>query len=227
MSQPYRICHNCGASLTPDQSYCPRCGAPCVAPIVQQPVPPPPSQTQASYPPQSQGYAPPSAPSPYSHASYGQQMPGTSRSEQVDSSFQPPSSQRGRGISPFFLIGMVVVILLLFVGVGSLFYNLGQHNGSKPGTTPTPGITSRPTPTSGTRPTPTPTPSITPTATAFQAPAPGKTGMLLSMHYASSNAIAQTNVSKLYGLSSTSLKEIRQSVFAPPEAMHKKTYCRG
>ena len=24
MSQQYRICHNCGASLTPDQAYCPR-----------------------------------------------------------------------------------------------------------------------------------------------------------------------------------------------------------
>src|SRR5260370_28856535 len=97
MSQPYRICHNCGASLTPDQAYCPRCGAQYVEPIVQQPgefepFPPeqpaaaspvepyvaqqpvvPPPQPQAPYPPQGQRYAPPSAPSPYSPASYGPQ----------------------------------------------------------------------------------------------------------------------------------------------------------
>jgi hypothetical protein len=64
----------------------------------------------------------------------------------------------------------VVVALLVLVGTGSLFYNLGQHNGSQPGTTPPPGIT--PTPTQEMTPTPTPTPKITPgttpTATSFR-----------------------------------------------------------
>jgi hypothetical protein len=40
MTQQYRICHNCGASLTPDQAYCPRCGAQYIEPIIQQPVVP-------------------------------------------------------------------------------------------------------------------------------------------------------------------------------------------
>jgi hypothetical protein len=220
MSQPYRICHNCGASLTPDQAYCPRCGAQYVAPIVQQPAVPPP-QPQAPYPPQGQGYTP----SPYSPSSYGQQTPMTPVPGQGDGSPQPPSSQTGRGISPFLLIGMVVVILLLLVGVGSFLYTLGQQNGSKPGTTPTPGITPTPTPTPGTTPSPTPTPRITPTATALQAPATGRTVMLLSIHNTSSNAVAQTSVNTLRDSSSTSLKEMRQSVFAPPEVIHEKAHC--
>jgi hypothetical protein len=205
MSQPYRICHNCGASLTPDQAYCPRCGAQYVAPIVQQPAVPPPPQPQAPYPPQGQGYVPPSAASPYSPASYGQQMAGTPGSEQVDGSLQPPSSQTGRGVSPFLLIGLVVVILLLLVGVGSLLYTLGQQHSSKPGTTPTPGITPTPTPTPGTTPTPTPTPRITPTATALQASDSGRTVMLLSMHNASSNTVSQTSVNTFHSFPDTSI----------------------
>ena len=66
----------------------------------------------------------------------------------------------------------MVVALLLLVGTGSLFYNLGQRNSSQPGTTPTPGITPAPTPTQGTTPVPTPTPKVTPgttpTATSFR-----------------------------------------------------------
>lgn len=192
MSQPYRICHNCGASLTPDQAYCPRCGAPYVAPIVQQLVVPPPPQTQAPYPPQGQGYTP----SPYSPASYGQQAPMTPVPGQVDDSPQPPSSQTGRGVSPFFLIGLVVVILLLFVGVGSLLYTLGQQHSSKPGPTPTPGITPTPTPTPGTTPSPTPTPRITPTATALQAPATGRAVKLFSIVKTSSISAPNTVYSR-------------------------------
>ena len=37
MSSQYRICHNCGASLTANQEFCSRCGAHYVEPIVQQP----------------------------------------------------------------------------------------------------------------------------------------------------------------------------------------------
>jgi hypothetical protein len=202
MSQPYRICHNCGASLTPDQAYCPRCGAQYVAPIVQQPVVPPPPQPQAPYPPQGRGYTP----SPYSPASYGQQTPMTPVPGQMGDSPQPPSSQTGRGVSPFLLIGMVVVILLILVGVGSLLYALGQQNSSKPETTPTPGITPTPTPTPGTTPRPTPTPRITPTATALQASDSGRTVMLLSIHNASSKADSKTSVNTLYGSSRPALR---------------------
>jgi hypothetical protein len=191
--------------LTPDQAYCPRCGAQYVAPIVQQPAVPPPPQPQAPYPPQGQGYVPPSAASPYSPASYGQQMAGTPGSEQVDGSLQPPSSQTGRGVSPFLLIGLVVVILLLLVGVGSLLYTLGQQHSSKPGTTPTPGITPTPTPTPGTTPTPTPTPRITPTATALQASDSGRTVMLLSIRNASINTVSQTNVNTFHSFPDTSI----------------------
>src|SRR5260370_39859319 len=54
LSQQYRICHSCGASLTPDQAYSPRCGAQYVTPIVQQPAVTPP-QPQSPYPRQAQG----------------------------------------------------------------------------------------------------------------------------------------------------------------------------
>src|SRR5215471_19837628 len=108
MTQRYRICHNCGASLTPDQAYCPRCGAQYTGPIIQQPVVPPPPQAQAPYQPQGQSYAPPGAPSPYYPSSYyGQQAqmkPG-----QVGGSPQPPPSQPRRGVSPFLFIFIVVV----------------------------------------------------------------------------------------------------------------------
>jgi len=89
----------------------------------------------------------------------------TQGSGQGEDSFQLPPSGRGEGISPGVLIVLVVVALLLLVGIGSLFYNIGQHNGSQPGITPTPA------PTHGTTPVPTHTPGVTPTPTTFQAPA--------------------------------------------------------
>src|SRR6266566_1926922 len=181
MTQQYHICHNCGASLTPDQAYCPQCGAQYIEPMIQQPVVPPPPQAQTPYQPQDQSYAPPPTPSPYSPSSYGQQALMTP--EQTGGS--PPPPQTTRGVSPFLIIAIVVVVLLLLVGIGSLFYNLGQQNGSKPGTTPIPGITPTPTPTSGTTPIPTPSPKITPgttpTATSFRAPARSTTVSSLSI----------------------------------------------
>jgi hypothetical protein len=170
MVQQYRICHNCGASLTPDQAFCPRCGAQYIAPVIQEPVAPLPPQVQVPFQSQSQGYAQPPTSSPDYPSSYGQQAqmkPG-----QVGGSPQPPPQQPRRGVSPFLIIAIVVVALLLLVGTGSLFYNLGQRNSSQPGTTPTPGITPAPTPTQGTTPVPTPTakvtPGTTPTATSFR-----------------------------------------------------------
>jgi rRNA maturation protein Nop10 len=181
MSSQYRICHNCGASLTPGETYCPHCGAQYVEPFVQkpgefdpfppeqanasaqtepylaqpqQPVVLPPPQQQAPYPPQGQGYVPPSAPSSYASGGYGQQTPG-----QVGGSPQPPESDTSQGISTSLIIGLVFAGVFLLLLVGGLFYFLGQRNTTTPGTTPTPGVTptSTPTPTPGTTPTPTPT----------------------------------------------------------------------
>ena len=192
MTQQYRICHNCGASLTPDQAYCPRCGAQYIEPIIQQPVVPPPPQAQAPYQSQSQSYAPPSTPTPDYPSSYRQQAQMTPG--QIGGSPQPPPPQTEKGVSPFLIIAIVVVVLLLLVGIGSLFYNLSQQNSSKPGTTPTPGITPTPTPTPGTTPIPTPTPKITPgitpTATSFQAPASGITVFSLSIGKASTISVS-------------------------------------
>ena len=186
MSSPYRICHNCGASLTPGETYCPRCGAQYVEPIVQkpgefdpfppeqfntseetepyvaqpqQPVVLPPPQQQAPYPPQSQGYVPPSAPSPYASGGYGQQTPG-----QVGGPPQPPESDTRQGLSISLIIGLVVAAVLLLILVGGLFYILGQRNNTAPVTTPTPGVTptSTPTPTATPGKTPTPTPTSVP-----------------------------------------------------------------
>ena len=161
MTLQYRICRNCGFSLTPDQAFCPRCGAQYIEPTIQQPVVPPPPQAQAPYPSQSQGYAPPPTPMPCYPSSYGQQAQMTPG--QGGGPPQPPSSQPRKGVSPFLIIALVVVALLVLVGIGSLFYTLAQQNGSKPGTTPAPGITPTPTPT------PKITPGTTPTATAFRA----------------------------------------------------------
>ena len=111
--------------------------------------------------------------------------------EQVSGSPQPPTSQTGQGVSPFLIIGIVVVILLLLVGVGSLFYNLGQQNNSKPGTTPTPGITPTPTPTPAV--TPTLTPKITPTPTAFKVPASSIAVFLLSAERSQMAMVRQEN----------------------------------
>jgi hypothetical protein len=171
MTLQYRICHNCGASLTPDQAYCPRCGAQYIEPVIQEPgVPLPPQQAQVPYQQQGQGFAPPPTTSPSYPSSYGQQ--GQMTPGQVGGSPQPPPLQSRKGVSPLLIIAIVVVALLVLVGTGSLFYNLGQRNSSQPGTTPTPGITPAPTPTQGTTPVPTPTPKITPittpTATSFR-----------------------------------------------------------
>ncbi len=186
MSSQYRICHNCGASLTPGETYCPRCGAQYVEPIVQKPgefdpFPPeqvhaseqtepyvaqpqqpvilPPPLQQSPYPPQGQGSVPPSSPSPYASGSYGQQVPG-----QEGGPPQPPESDTRQGLSTSLIIGLVVAAVLVLILVGGLFYVLGQRNNTTPGTTPTPGITptSTPTPTPGT------TPTSTPTSVPFQ-----------------------------------------------------------
>jgi hypothetical protein len=191
MTLQYRICHNCGASLTPDQAFCPRCGTQYIEPIIQQPVVPPPPQAQAPYQSQSQGYAPPPTPTPGYPSSYGQQAQMTPG--QIGDSPQPPPPQSRKGVSPFLIIAIVVVALLVLVGTGSLFYNLGQQNGSKPGTTPTPGITPTPTPTQGTTPTPTPTPKITPqttpTATSFRVLASSTTVSSFSIDTASNISV--------------------------------------
>jgi ribosomal protein L40E len=163
MTLQYRICHNCGASLTPDQAYCPRCGAENIKPVNQEPVAPLPPQSQIPYQPQGQGYAPPPTSSPDYPSNYGQQAQMTPG--QVGGSPYPPPPQSRKGVSPFLIIALVVVALLVLVGTGSLFYNLGQRNSSQPGTSPTPGITPAPTPTQGTTPVPTPTPKITPGTT--------------------------------------------------------------
>jgi hypothetical protein len=182
MTLQYRICHNCGASLAPDQAYCPRCGAQYIEPVIPEPgAPLPPPQAQAPYQHQGQGYAPPPTSSPNYPSSYEQQVQMTPG--QVGDSPQPPPSQPGRGVSPFLIIALVVVALLVLVGTGSLFYNLGQRNSNQPGTTPTPGITPTPTPTQGKTPTPTPqiTPQTTPTATSLGVPASSTTVSSLSV----------------------------------------------
>ena len=181
MSSQYRICHNCGASLAPGETHCPRCGVPYVEPIIQtpgefEPFPPdqanasgqtepyevqpqqpvilPPPQQQAPYPPQGQGYVQPSPQPPYAASGYNQQVPG-----QVGGPPQPPESDTRQGINTSLVIGLVVAAVLLLLLVGGLFYVLGQRNNNTPALTPTPGVTPTPTATAtpGTTPTPTPT----------------------------------------------------------------------
>ena len=180
MTLQYRICHNCGASLTPDQAYCPRCGAQYIEPVIQEPAPLPPT-AQIPYQPQGQSYAQPPTSSPYYSSSYGEQAQMTPG--QVGGSPQPQPPQSRKGVSPLLIIAIVVVALLVLVGTGSLFYNLGQRNSPQPGTTPIPGITPTPAPTQGTTPTPTPqiTPQTTPTATALNVPASSTTVSSLSV----------------------------------------------
>jgi zinc-ribbon domain len=177
MTLQYRICHNCGASLTPDQAFCPRCGTQYVESVFQEPVVSPPPQGQVPYQQPGQGYAPPSTPSPYYPSTYGQQAQMTPG--QVGGSPQPPPTQPSKGISPLLIIAIVVVVLLLLVGTGGLFYHLGQENGTQPGTTPVPGITPTAAPTQGTTPEPTPTPKITPQTT------PSATSFRIIINYGS------------------------------------------
>lgn len=183
MSSQYRICHNCGASLAPGETRCPRCGVPYNEPIMQQPAefdpfPPdqanasaqtepyevqsqqpmvlPPPQQQAPYPPQGQGYVQPSPPSPYAASGYNQQVPG-----QVGEPPQPPESDTTQGLNISLIIGLIVAVVLLLLLLGGLFFVLGQRNNNTPASTPTPGVTPTPIPTAtatqGTTPTPTPT----------------------------------------------------------------------
>jgi len=181
MTLQYRICHNCGAALSPDQAFCPRCGAQYVESGFQEPVVSSPPQGQVPYQPPGQGYAQPPIPPGY-QSYYGQQAQMTPG--QVGGSPQPPPTQPTQGISPFLIIAIVVVVLLLLVGTGGLFYHLGQQNGTQPGTTPVPGITPVATPTQGSTPVPTPTPTQgttpVPTATSIITPV---TTLLIFMHY--------------------------------------------
>jgi len=210
MSEWYRTCQNCGASLTAGQANCPRCGAPYVEPIIQQPTPSSPvgpygaqqpvilapSQPGTPYPPQGQGYAQ----SPYG---YGQQEEMTAG--QAGGSPEPPVSQNGQGLRISLIIGGVFVLLVLLGGVVGLFYYLGHQNSSTPRATPTPGVTPTPTPTPGVTPTPTPTPGVTPTPTptpgitptptpspaSFRVPATHITAIPLSIHNASGSPVAK------------------------------------
>ncbi len=227
MSERYRTCQNCGASLAAGQAYCPRCGAPYVEPIIQQPgefepfppeqpaasspvgpygaqqpvVQPAPSQPGTPYPPQGQGYAPPSG-------GYGQQA--QMAEGQAGGSPEPPVSQTGQNLRFSLIIGAVVVVLLLLGGVAGLFYFLGHQNSSAPGPTPTPGVTPTPTPTPGITPTPTPTSGTTPTPTpspaSFRVPATDMTVSPLSIHNASGGAVPKTSANTLHS----------PSLFLPP-----------
>jgi len=190
MSSQYRTCHNCGATLAPGETRCPRCGAQYIEPIIQRPgefdpfppdpanasgqtepyevqpqqpviLPPPPQQ--APYAPQSQGYVQPSSPPPYADSGYNQQVPG-----QVGGPPEPPESDTRQGMNTSLIIGLVVAAVLLLVLVGGLFYVLGQRNNNSTATTPTPGVTPTPTPTATATATPGTTPTPTPTSVPFQ-----------------------------------------------------------
>lgn len=191
MSQQYRICRTCGASLRPGYEYCPRCGAQYDEPIGQQPYPPeqpavpgpagqyaaqqplflPPLPPKTPYPAQDQGYAP----SPSYPPTYAQQAPMTAWPGQRGDSPQPPPPQSRKGISPGLLILIAVLALLLLISFSALFYNIGEHNGSQPGNTPTPAPTyqTTPRPTRTPKPVPTRTPGSTPTSPTLPTPTPG------------------------------------------------------
>jgi hypothetical protein len=205
MSNQYRICHNCGAALAPGETHCPRCGTPYAEPVVQQPgefnpfppeqasaseqteqyeaqpqqpvVLPPPSQQQApyapqgqgygqpqqGYPPQGQGYGQPPQPSPYAAGGgYNQQGTGPD-----GGSPQVPESDTKQGMNISLIIGLVVVVVLLLLLVGGLFFVLGSRN-NNPAVTPTPGVTPTATPTATATATPGATPTATPTTVPFQ-----------------------------------------------------------
>lgn len=186
MSSQYRICQNCGATLAPGETYCPRCGVPFVDEMIQkpgefEPFPPdqanasgqtepyeaqpqhpvvlPPPQQQVAYPPQGQVYVQPSQQAQYGAGGYNQPTPG-----QVGVPPQTPESDTKQGLSISLIIGLVVAVLLLILLVGGLFFVLGQRNNNTPASTPTPGATPTSTPTA----TPTTTPTATPTSVPFQ-----------------------------------------------------------
>jgi hypothetical protein len=185
MSSQYRICQNCGASLAPGETHCPRCGVPYVDQIVQkpgefEPFPPdqanasgqtepyeiqphqpvvlPPPQQQVPYPPQEE-YVQPPQPVQYGAGGYNQQTPG-----QVGVPPQTPESDTRQGLNISLIIGLVVAVVLLLILVGGLFFVLGQRNNNSTTSTPTPGVTPTSTPTA----TPTTTPTPTPTSVPFQ-----------------------------------------------------------
>ena len=185
MSSQYRICQNCGATLAPGETHCPRCGVPYVDQMIQkpgefEPFPPdqanasgqtepyeiqpqqpvvlPPPQQQVPYLPQ-EGYVQPPQPAPYGPGGYNQQTPG-----QVGVPPQTPESDTRQGLSISLIIGLVVAVVLLLILVGGLFFVLGQRNNNSTATTPTPGVTATSTPTA----TPTTTPTPTPTSVPFQ-----------------------------------------------------------
>ena len=183
MSSQFRICQNCGASLAPGETQCPRCGVPYVDQMIQkpgefEPFPPdqanasgqtepyeiqpqqpvvlPPPQQQVPYPPQ-EGYVQPPPPAPYGVGGYNQQTPG-----QVGVPPETPESDTKQGLNISLIIGLVVVVVLLLLLVGGLFFVLGQRNNNSTATTPTPGATPTSTPTA------TPTTTPTPTSVPFQ-----------------------------------------------------------
>ncbi len=158
MSEMYRICHNCGASLTAGETYCPRCGAKYIEPIVQKPrefEPFPPDQSAASEQTEPQVAQQPvvlppppqmrSAPSPYAANRYGQQPPVRPGPGQVGGPPQPPNGDSGTGMRINLIISIIVGAVLLLLLVSGLFYFLGQRSNTTPGTTPTPGVTPTPT----------------------------------------------------------------------------------
>ena len=82
MSNQYRICQNCGATLAPGETHCPRCGVPYVDQVIQKPgefEPFPPDQANASgqtEPYEVQPQQPVILPSPQQQAPYPPQGRG-------------------------------------------------------------------------------------------------------------------------------------------------------
>ena len=185
MSSQYRICQNCGATLAPGETQCPRCGVPYVDQMIQkpgefEPFPPdqagasgqtepyeiqpqqpvilPPPQQQVPYPPQ-EGYVQQPQPIQYGASGYNQQTP-----DQVGVPPQTPESDTRQGLNISLIIGIIVAVVLLLILVGGLFFVLGQRNNNSSASTPTPGVT----PTSPPTATPTTPPTPTPTSVPFQ-----------------------------------------------------------
>jgi hypothetical protein len=140
----------------------------------------PPLERKPTYPPQGQGYGPSPVPPPAYPANYARQVQGPPGPGQDGDSPPPPPDKPEQRVSPGVLIVLAVVGLLVLAGIVSLFYNIGQHSGSQPGSTPTHAATAVPThaatpvPTHTPRSAPTRTPGNTPTPTAFRASTSGE-----------------------------------------------------